>query len=625
MKKSFYVTTPIYYPDSRLHIGHAYTTVAADALARYHRLLGDDVFFLTGTDEHGQKISKRAKEAGRTPQAYVDDIVVTIKELWKVLGISYDDFIRTTEPRHEKVVQEVFRRLQAKGDVFKGEYEGWYCTPCESFWTEAKLVDGKCPTCGRGVEKVKEESYFLRLSNYAGRLRQYILDNPDFIRPQSRRNEMLAFIDQGLEDLSISRTSFDWGVPLPGDPDHVAYVWIDALTNYITAAGFDQDQEKFERFWPANVHLVGKEIVRFHAIIWPIILMALDLPLPKTVFGHGWLLLGDAKISKSVGNVVDPTVLVKRYGLDPVRYYLLREIPFGSDGTYTEDALILRTNVDLANDLGNLLSRTTAMVGRFSQGLIPAPSGESGLRAVAQEAVKCVTARLEAYEISDALADLFVLIKRANKYIEDEAPWELSRKEDPRLSTVLYDLAESLRITAVALRPFLLDTPQKIYDQLGLGSIEGTTWADLAWGGLPPGTAVDRKDAIFPRIETAPREESSAEEPETPEAEEIDIDFFRRLDLRIAQVEAAEPVQGTDRLLKLSLKVGGKSRTVVSGIAQHYNPDDLVGKTVVLVANLKPAKLRGIESRGMILAAKDGGVLALLTADKDVGPGSPVS
>jgi len=597
--------------------------VAADAIARYHRLRGDDVFFLTGTDEHGQKIANRARSEGISPQAYVDNIVASIRELWGALHITYDEFIRTTEPRHTKIVQEIYRRLEDKGDIYKGVYEGWYCTPDETFWTEGKLVDGKCPTCGREVQRVKEESYFLRLQPYASRLRQHILDHPAFIQPESRKNEMLAFIDQGLDDLSVSRTSFDWGVPLPNDPKHVAYVWIDALSNYITAIGYGSDPARFERYWPAQVHLVGKEIVRFHAVIWPIILMALDLALPETVFGHGWLLLGGSKISKSVGNVIDPQVLIGKYGVDPVRHYLLREVPFGADGTYTEEALALRTNVDLANDLGNLLSRTTAMIERFAQGIIPTPqAGSSGLKGPADEAKAQVEAHLDAYEISDAVAALFELVRKANKYIEDEAPWDLARRADPHLGTVLYDLAESLRVSAILLRPFLVDTPQKIYDQLGLGDITTTSWDDAAWGHALSGTAVRRAAPIFPRIDMAAKR---AEPSEVPLKDEIDIEAFRSLDLRTARVRSAEKVKGADRLLELTLDLSGETRTVVSGIAQHYAPEDLVGKTVILVANLKSAKIRGITSRGMILAAKDGEALSLITADKDVAPGSTVS
>lgn len=632
--EKFYITTPIYYPNARLHIGHAYTTVAADALARYHRLLGEEVFFLTGTDEHGQKIARTAQEAGLSPQEYVDQIVATIQELWATLAISCDDFIRTSEDRHRAVVQEVFRQLVASGDVYKGTYEGWYCTPDESFWPEGRLVDGKCPVCGRAVERVQEESYFLRLEPYAARLKQHILDHPEFVQPDSRRNEMLAFIDQGLDDLSISRTSFDWGVPLPGDEKHVAYVWIDALTNYITAVGFGSDAERFARLWPADVHLVGKEIVRFHAIIWPIILLALKLPLPKTVFGHGWLLLDDAKIGKSTGNVIDPTTLVQRYGLDAVRYYLLREVAFGSDGSYSEPALVLRTNVDLANDLGNLLSRTTAMLERFSAGKVPAPVGESGLRPIAEAAIRECEQALANLSLSDALVSLFRLVKAANKSIEEQAPWALHRNRDPRLATVLYDLAESLRVTAVALRPFLIDAPAKIYAQLGAGDISVTSWQDVAWGGLKPGATIQRGEPLFPRIETKeplPRSAQPGVASLRPakEAEEkvgvIELADFKRLQLKVGRVVSAEPVEGSRKLLKLTLDLGTERRTVVSGIAGHYDGPQLVGKDVILIANLAPATIFGIESGGMILAARDHDQLRLLTVDGPLEPGSPVS
>ncbi len=630
----FYITTPIYYPNARLHIGHAYTTVAADALARYHRLLGDEVFFLTGTDEHGQKIGRTAQEAGLSPQQYVDQIVATIRELWGTLAISYDDFIRTSEDRHRTVVQEVFRQLVASGDVYKGTYEGWYCTPDESFWPEGRLVDGKCPVCGRAVERVQEESYFLKLAPYAERLKRHILEHPGFIQPESRRNEMLAFIDQGLDDLSISRTSFDWGVPLPGDEKHVAYVWIDALTNYITAAGFGSDAERFARLWPADVHLVGKEIVRFHAIIWPIILLALKLPLPKTVFGHGWLLLDDAKIGKSTGNVIDPTTLVERYGLDAVRYYLLREVAFGSDGSYSEPSLVLRTNVDLANDLGNLLSRTTAMLERFSAGKVPVPVGTSNLRPVAEAAIYECEQALASLSLSDALVALFRLVKAANKSIEEEAPWTLHRNQDPRLAAVLYDLAESLRITAVALRPFLIDAPAKIYAQLGAGDIGATSWQDVAWGGLKPGATIQRGAPLFPRIEaeeptaSAPRPAVAATTSAKATAEKagtIELADFKRLELKVARVVSAEPVEGSRKLLKLTLDLGAEQRTVVSGIAGHYDGPALVGKDVILVANLAPATIFGIESGGMILAARDRDQLRLLTVDGSLQPGSSVS
>ncbi len=634
MPERFTITTPIYYPNDRLHIGHAYTTVAADALARFHRLRGEDVFFVTGTDEHGQKIEDRAGKVGKTPIAYVDEIVADIRDLWQVLGISHDDFIRTTEPRHERVVQEVFRRLEAKGDLYLSQYEGWYCTPCESFWVEGKLVDGKCPSCGGPVARLNEESYFFRLSRYAEPLLKYIESNPEFIQPVSRRNEMVQFIRQGLEDLSVSRTSFSWGIPLPQDPRHIAYVWVDALTNYITACGYLQDEERFRRFWPADVHLVGKEIVRFHAVIWPAILLSLDLPLPKVVYGHGWLLLGEQKMSKSRGNVIDPRQLVQRYGRDAVRYYLLREVPFGADGNYTEDALILRTNVDLANDLGNLLSRTTAMLERFTGGTIPA-SGRSSLRQQAEETVGRVEERLARLQVSDAVAAVFDLVKRANKYIEEEAPWQLHRAGDPRLGDVLYDLAESLRVIAILLKPFLLDAPDAIFRQLGLGGAQDASLADAAWGGLPAGTQVQRGEPIFPRIETEREGEAAATKapvksagntlPANDEADMISIDEFQRLDLRVGTILEATPVKGADRLLQLTVDLGEpEPRTVVSGIAEYYRPDALAGTQIVLVANLQPAKIRGVISHGMILAGKTAQVLQIVSPREPLPPGTQI-
>jgi len=631
MSERFTITTPIYYPNDRLHIGHAYTTVAADALARFHRLLGEDVFFVTGTDEHGQKIEDRAAKVGKTPRAYVDEIVADIRDLWQLLGISHDDFIRTTEDRHERVVQEVFRRLEAKGDLYLSQYEGWYCTPCESFWVEGKLVDGNCPSCGGPVARLNEESYFFRLSRYAEPLLEHIESHPEFIRPVSRRNEMIQFIRQGLEDLSVSRTSFTWGVPLPQDPRHIAYVWVDALTNYITACGFLQDERRFARYWPADVHLVGKEIVRFHAIIWPALLLSLDLPLPKVVYGHGWLLLGEQKMSKTRGNVVDPRLLVRRYGRDAVRYYLLREVPFGADGSYTEDALVLRTNVDLANDLGNLLSRTTAMIERFTAGVIPEPRA-SALRPHAEETVRKTGECLARLEVSDAAVAVFELVRRANKYIEEQAPWQLHRTGDAHLADVLYDLAESLRITAVLLRPFLLDAPDAIIRQLGLPDAGAAAWTDTAWGGLPPGTVVQRGAPIFPRIEA----EAAAEPaPATPAAEapvtapdgkpEISIEDFGRLDLRVGTILEATRVKGADRLLELKVDLGeGEPRTVVSGIAEQYAAQELPGTQVVIVANLQPARIRGVTSRGMILAGKAGDSLQIVAPRAALPPGTPI-
>lgn len=628
--KTWYITTPIYYPSDNLHIGHAYTTVAADALARFHRLRGDDVFFVTGTDEHGQKIQKQASQAHKTPREFVDEIVSFIQDpLWRRLGISYDDFIRTTEPRHYKVVQTIFQRFYEQDDIYKDVYEGWYCLPDETFWTESKLVDGHCPDCGRPVERVRQESYFFRLSRYQDRIYQHILDHPEFIQPTSRRNEMLAFIEAGLEDLSVSRTGLTWGIPVPHDPDHVIYVWIDALANYLTAAGYESDPERFARTWPADVHLVGKEIVRFHAIIWPIMLMALNLPLPKKVFGHGWLLIGDSKMSKSLGNAVDPMQLVDRYGVDAIRYYLLREVPFGADGTYTEDALILRINVDLANDLGNLLSRTTAMIERFTEGRIPPFDPAQDDRVLAKEVAevhRAVETAMDQLLISDALASIYRLIRTANKYIEDKQPWALSRNPETRteLHNVLYGMAETLRVLSVLLTPFLIDTPRAIREQLGISEPVGT-FREAAFGGLVPGIRIRRGNPLFPRIERPTQNETPAlAEVAVPQEPLIDLAEFQRIDLRIGTVRAAELVQGADRLLKLTVFDGERDRTIVAGIREHYAPDQLIGKQVVLVANLKPVKLRGIVSEGMLLAGSRDGLLSLISPMSAIPEGARV-
>ena len=560
-QKTWYVTTPIYYPSDKLHIGHAYTTVAADALARYHRLRGQSVWFVTGSDEHGQKIQKRAEEKGMDPRAFVDEIVSQIKDpLWKRLAISYDDFIRTTESRHHRVVQAIFRNLQAHGDIYKGTYEGWYCLPCETFWTQTKVVQGQCPDCGRPVERVRQESYFFRLSAYAERIRQHILDHPDFIQPVSRRNEMLGFLDEGLEDLSISRTGMQWGIEVPGDPDHVIYVWFDALLNYLTAASYQADEEDFQAKWPPNLQIVGKEIVRFHTIIWPIMLMAAGLALPDHVFGHGWLLIGDTKMSKSRGNAVDPIQLIDRYGVDAVRYYLLREVPFGADGSYTEDALVLRTNVDLANDLGNLLNRTVAMVERFVDGRVKLPPGVGGDRTLpiaVANTVKAVEDKMDAFNLSDALVALGGLVRQANREIELSQPWALAKnKQSTALHVVLYDLTETLRVLSVLLSPFLVEAPGRMRAQLGI--LEPVhSWNETAWGSFGDEFHVEPGPALFPRIdppENVASEEVAATMQADEKTQEIDVDLFQQVELGVGTVQSAEVVEGADRLLRLSVK-----------------------------------------------------------------------
>ena len=646
-KKPFYITTPIYYPSAKLHIGHAYCTTIADAIARFHRLEGDDVFFLTGSDEHGLKIQQKAEEAGVTPIEYTDKIVAGFQNLWKRLSISNDDFIRTTQKRHERVVQEIFRRIYAKGDIYKGEYKGLYCTPCESYWTEHQLDEnGCCPDCHRPVQEVAEEAYFFKMSKYADRVLQYIEDHPDFIQPVSRRNEMINFIKQGLDDLCISRTSFDWGIPVPIDPKHVIYVWFDALTNYLTPIGYLDNPEMFEKYWPADLHLVGKEIVRFHTIIWPCILMALDLPLPKKVYGHGWLIVDGDKMSKSKGNVIDPIGLIDEFGADAIRYFLLREINLGQDGNFSRDALIGRINSDLANDLGNLLHRTLSMTLKFQGGVVKAPAGESdvdrSLKEDARETVAFFEKNMEDMQLSLTIKKVWAFISRANKYIDETAPWALAKDpaKEQELANVLYNLTEALRVISVLISPFMPTTAVRIWQQLGLAQdFASVRTEDIEqWGGVPAGLHVGTPEQLFPRIEVekeeaapqsaaAKQEKKEKKDKKDKQAQEalpegiISIDTFGKVQLRVAEVKAAEPVPKADKLLKLTLSLGEgvPERQVVSGIAPWYAPADLVGKHVVLVANLKPAKLRGVRSEGMILAAGDGKDLKILEVDMPAG------
>lgn len=652
---TFYITTPIYYPSGKLHIGHAYSTVAGDAIARYKRMQGYDVKYLTGTDEHGQKIQEKALAAGKSEIEYLDEIIKDIQALWKKLDISNDDFIRTTEARHKLVVEKVFEKLLAQDDIYLGEYEGWYSVPDETFYTETQLVDpimegdkivgGKSPDSGHPVQLVKEESYFFRLSKYADRLVQYYEDHPDFIQPVSRKNEMLNnFIKPGLEDLAVSRTSFDWGIKVPSNPKHVVYVWIDALTNYISALGYlSEDDTEFKKYWPADVHIMAKEIVRFHTIIWPILLMALDLPLPKKVFAHGWILMKDGKMSKSKGNVVDPHILIDRYGLDAVRYYLMRELPFGSDGVFTPEAFVDRTNFDLANDLGNLVNRTIAMINKYFDGNLTGYKGQmhevdAEIETLALETKEKYDAAMENLQYSVALQEVWKLISRTNKYIDETTPWILIKDETQKelLESVMYHLVENIRFASVLLRPFLTEAPTKIFNQLNIQDSTLFEFESLdAYGKIKDLKVVEKAIPIFPRLDTAaevefikstmqPPAQTEEEKEEVPAKPEITIDTFNEVELKTATIIDADYVKKAKKLLKIQVDLGNEQRQIVSGIAEFYKPEDIIGKKVIVVTNLKPVELRGEKSEGMILSAEKDGALTLVSVPNAIENGSIV-
>lgn len=654
-KETFYITTPIYYPSGNLHIGHAYSTVAGDVIARYKRMQGYDVRYLTGTDEHGQKIQEKAQKAGKTEIEYLDEMIAGIKQLWAKLEISNDDFIRTTEERHKHVVEQVFERLLKQGDIYLGEYEGWYSVPDETYYTESQLVDpqyengkiigGKSPDSGHEVELVKEESYFFNLSKYTDRLLEFYDQNPDFIQPPSRKNEMINnFIKPGLADLAVSRTSFNWGVHVPSNPKHVVYVWIDALVNYISALGYLSDDESlFNKYWPADIHLMAKEIVRFHSIIWPILLMALDLPLPKKVFAHGWILMKDGKMSKSKGNVVDPNILIDRYGLDATRYYLMRELPFGSDGVFTPEAFVERTNFDLANDLGNLVNRTISMINKYFDGELPAYQGplhelDEEMEAMALETVKSYTENMESLQFSVALSTVWKFISRTNKYIDETTPWVLAKDDSQKdmLGNVMAHLVENIRYAAVLLRPFLTHAPKEIFEQLNINNPQFMEFSSLEQYGVltEPIMVTGQPKPIFPRLdseaEIAYIKESmqppatEEEKEEIPSKPQIDIKDFDKVEIKAATIIDAEHVKKSDKLLKIQVDLDSEQRQIVSGIAKFYTPDDIIGKKVAVVTNLKPAKLMEQKSEGMILSAEKDGVLTLVSLPSAIPNGAVI-